>query len=277
MKNISSMDEFGDRMKEYESLSESRLMPLLPTFARVDGRSFHSFTKGMARPYDGKFSEAMIRTAKLLAVETNARMAYTQSDEITLAWYSTDYRSQIWFDGRHSKMVSQIAALATLFFYRECLAVFPEYAERLPSFDARVWQVPNVQEGANVFLWRALDARKNSISMAAQSLFSHKELHGKGSSEKLKMLESKGCVWDHFPSMFSKGTFIQRRLVKKPFTDEEISALPPKHEAHLNPNLIIERNEWVEISMPLFCRVINRPEVVFDGAEPIVNSDEEQS
>jgi len=146
--------EFSNRMKEYEAMTSIRLMPMLPTFARIDGRAFHSFTQGMEKPYDVKLHNAMKNTTRILTKETNACLGYTQSDEITLAWYSTDYKSQIWFDGKHSKMVSQLAALATLYFYRACELMLPDYCERLPSFDARVWQVPNTDEGANVFLWR---------------------------------------------------------------------------------------------------------------------------
>lgn len=74
-------------------------------------------------------------------------MAYTQSDEITLAWHTTDPKSQIWFDGKHAKMVSQLGALATLYFNRACDTFLPGHVEYLPTFDARVWQVPNRAEG----------------------------------------------------------------------------------------------------------------------------------
>jgi len=224
-------DKFGDRMKMYEMQTECRLMPLLPTFARVDGRAFHSFTRGMNRPYDERMASAMMETTLNLVRETNACMGYTQSDEITLAWLSTDPKTQIWFDGRHSKMVSQIAALATLYFYRQCVKEMPEYAERLPSFDARVWQVPNTSEGANVFLWREWDATKNSISMAAHAVCGDKELHGKNSSDKQEMLFQKGINWNNYPAFFKRGSYVQRRMITKPFTAVEIERLPPKHAA----------------------------------------------
>ena len=255
-------------MKEYEGMTETRLMPLLPTFARVDGRAFHSFTRGMKRPYDERMSTAMTKAARWLAKETNARMSYTQSDEITLTWLSSDRKSQIWFDGRHSKMVSQIAALATLIFYRACVEIMPEYAEKLPSFDARVWQVPNVSEGANVFLWREWDATKNSISMAAHSVYSDKQLHGKNSSDKQEMLFQKGINWNDYPAFFRRGTYIQRRSVVRPFTTEEMDKLPPKHEARTNPGLTVERSEWRVLELPPLGQIVNREAVIFEGAEP---------
>lgn len=264
-------DKLGDRMKMYERQTDSRLMPLLPTFARVDGRSFHSFTRGMDRPYDLKMSTAMIQTALNIAKETNACMTYTQSDEITFVWLSTDTRSQIWFDGRHSKMVSQIAALATLYFYRICQISMPEYADRLPSFDARVWQVPNRTEAYNVFLWREMDAMKNSISMAARSVYSDKEVHGRNSLQKKDMLLLKGIKWDCYPAFFKRGTYIQKRTVVRPFTSDEISVLPEKHEARSNPALTVARTEFKIIEDPgTILQMKNAEDFIFEGKEPIV-------
>jgi len=258
-------------MKLYEHQEERRVMPLLPTFARVDGKAFHAFTRGMHRPYDMRMSDAMGQTALYLARETNAAMTFVQSDEITLCWHSRELKSQIWFDGRHSKMVSVLAALATLEFdkqVRERFALEPKYLARRPVFDCRVWTVPNRAEGANVFLWREMDATKNSISMAAHAVYSHKELHGKTGDQKQEMLFQKGINWNDYPAFFKRGSFFQRRIVSKPFTVTELAALPPKHHAHTNPDLVVERQEWGWVDMPPFRKVANREAVVFDGAAP---------
>lgn len=262
-------DALGDRMKLYESAEAGRrLMPLLPILARIDGRTFHSFTRGMERPYDERFSRCMVDATRHLMQETNACMGYTQSDEITLAWHSTDLRSQVWFDGRISKMVSQLAAHATLAFYRAVLERLPGYADRLPTFDARVWNVPNRMEGANVFLWREWDATKNSISMAAQAHYSHKALHGKNGAQKHDMLHAKGINWNDYPAFFKRGVYLQRRTLAKPFTAAELDALPPKHEARTNHALVIERQVLAELDLPPLGAVTNREAVIFDGAEP---------
>lgn len=263
-------DSLGDRMKGYERESAAvRLMPLLPVMARIDGRAFHSFTRGMDRPYDARFSAAMEETALYLCKETNACLGYTQSDEITLAWLSTNPKSQIWFDGRVCKMTSQLAAHATLRFYQLVTDRLPEYAHRMPTFDARVWSVPNKAEGANVFLWRELDATKNSISMAASSVYSDKELHGKTGDERQEMLFQKGINWNDYPAFFKRGTYIQRRTIMKPFSSEELSALPPKHDARRNPGLLVERSEWRRLDLPPLSRIKNREAFVFEGAEPV--------
>jgi tRNA(His) guanylyltransferase len=267
-------DALGDRMKLYEMAETGRrFMPLLPILARVDGRSFHTFTRGMRRPFDHDMTSCMIGTAVELASETNACMAYTQSDEITLAWHSTDIDSQVWFDGRIAKMTSQLGALATLHFYLQVVKLMPEFASRLPTFDARVWQVPNRTEGANVFLWREWDCTKNSLTMAASEYYSHNELHGKNGSDKHEMLHAKGVNWNDYPPVFKRGTFVQRRRVVRPFTTEELESLPPKHQARSNPDLAVERWRIAPIDMPPFGSVANREAVIFEGAEPIGSGD----
>jgi tRNA(His) guanylyltransferase len=260
-------DPLGDRMKLYESAEAGRrFMPLLPIMARIDGRAFHSFTRGMEEPFDPRFSQAMIDTTVYLVRETNACMGYTQSDEISLAWHSTDPKSQIWFDGRIAKMTSQLAAHATLAFYRIVADKMPEYADRMPTFDARVWQVPNRTEGANVFLWREWDATKNSLSMAASAHFSHKFLHGKNGREKHDLLHGKGINWNDYPAHFKRGTYVQRMTVARPFTTDELELLPAKHDARSNPSLVVERTVWDAVDMPPLGTVTNREEVIFDGA-----------
>ena len=267
------LDDLGDRMKMYEDVeSGRRLMPLLPALARIDGRAFHGFTRGMERPFDPVFSSCMVDTTVALVRDTGACMGYTQSDEITLAWHSQTTQSQIWFDGRVAKMTSQLAAQATLIFYRLVLERMPQYASRLPTFDARVWNVPNRAEGTNVFLWREWDAAKNSVSMAASAYYSHKELMGKNSPQKRDMLHAKGVNWNDYPVLFKRGAYVQRRIVSMPVSAEELDRLPPKHAARTNPTLVVERSVYGVLDMPPIGTVTNRDEVIFDGAIPIVES-----
>lgn len=247
-----------------------RFMPLIPIVARIDGRSFSSFTRGMVRPYDKTMSDMMIETTKFLVEETNANVGYTQSDEISLAWHSTDHRSQVWFDGRIMKMTSQLAAQATLIFNRLVSERYPQYYNRMASFDARVWQVPNRTEAANMFVWREWDATKNSITMAASHYYSHAELQGKNGAEKQEMLFQKGVNWNDYPAFFKRGTYLQRRTVVKPFSAEEIEKLPEKHAVRVNPSLLVKRSQVVELSLPIITTVINREDVFFSGAEPFV-------
>ena len=268
---MSRKDNLGDRCKLYESAETSRMaMPLIPIVARIDGRAFHTFTKGMDRPYDTILVLCMQNTTKALVKQTGASFAFTQSDEITLTWHQSNTKSQVWFNGRLFKMTSQLAALATLEFYRQIVQHYPQYADRKPTFDCRVWQVSNRAEAANVFLWREWDASKNSVSMLAQSFFSHKKLHGKNGSQMQDMLMAEhGVNWNDYATELKRGTYFQKHKVRRKYHIKEISQLPQMHEARTNPDLIVERSDIRDmLHMAPFKEVSNREAVVFDGAEP---------
>lgn len=233
MKNEKSNDFLGDRMKTYEEITEKILLPRVPICARMDGRAFHSFTKKMTRPYSESFFIAMDETVKALIGEFHSDIGYTQSDEITLIWIPKDINWDPIFGGRIQKMVSNLASFTSVVFNKYIKSLFgSDYAEKNPTFDARVWVVPNIEEAANVLLWRELDATRNSISMAARSIFSHKECLNKNSDELKEMLKSKGIIWDDYPSRFRKGIYFRRTLIKRFLTDSEIEKIPEKYRPH---------------------------------------------
>lgn len=267
------LDSLGDRMKQYEGMEcGKRLMPLLPAFARLDGKCFHTFTRNMERPYDQRLSDLMVHVTKYLVEETNACCGYTQSDEITLAWYSGNFKSQIYFDGRISKMTSILAAMCSLYFYQSLSDFFNSYSGDyplgIPLFDCRVWNVPTLEEGANVFLWREQDATKNSISMAAQSYYSSNQLQNKSGSEMQEMLFQKDVNWNDYPTFFKRGSYVQRKKVLRKFATDEIEKLPLMHDAHRNQDLMVERSDVSVIEMAPLGAVINRIEVIFFGEKP---------
>lgn len=266
---MSDKDTFGDRMKLYEMAEAGRrCMPLLPVIARLDGKGFSKFTKGLNRPFDERLSKLMMETVKYLVQDTNAVCGYTQSDEITLAWYSDKTDSQIFFDGRLQKMVSVLAAKCSVKFNSLLPNFIPEKIGKEPIFDCRVWTVPNLNEGANCFLWREADATKNSISMAASEYYSHKALMGKNSSEKQEMLYQKGINWNDYPTFFRRGVYVQKRETYRTFTIEEINKLPEKHAARKDPNVIVCRNEIRVLDLPPLKGISNRVNVLFFGADP---------
>ena len=268
-------DDFGDRMKSLERReTEQTFMPLLPIVVRLDGRSFHSYTSGFDRPIDSDFRKAMVETTKVLVEETNATIGYTQSDEITLVLYSSNLKSQIWFNGEKFKIVSCLASLCSVTFYK-FMSQFKagNLPGKVPTFDCRAYNVPNKIEAANGVLWRELDCTKNAISMASRCYYSHAELNDKSGSEKQEMLFAKGVNFNDYPAYFKRGTFVQRKKTARKFTADEIKLLPSKHQARTNPDLVVERTDVVEVPMPRFSSVINRVEVVFDGAEPIISKD----
>lgn len=262
-------DPLGDRMKLYENVEAGRrFIPLIPIVARMDGRGFHNFTKGLKRPFDPLFSQAMVQTTIRLVKETCASMGYTQSDEITLVWHSEDIKQQIWFDGRVTKMVSQLAAQTTMMFYRQIETLLPAWVNKEPTFDARVWQVPNQTEAANVLIWREQDATKNSISMAAHNIFSNEELHKMSGPQKQEMLWQKGTNWNDYPTEFKRGTYVQRRTTTRKFAIKEKTQLPKKHAVHTNPNLKVTRAEVKVLPLPPLTQIANQEAVIFQGARP---------
>ncbi len=270
------IDNLGDRQKLYEGMeSDRRLMPRLPALARLDGRAFHTFTRGLERPFDCSMSTAMQMTTRWLVHETNANVGYTQSDEITLAWYTDDPKSQIFFDGRIMKMTSQLAALCSVYFNEVVRSTSLEQkAKQRPTFDCRVWNTPTLDEAANVFVWREWDATKNSISMAAQHYFSANELHNKHTGDMQEMLFNKhGVNWNNYPDFFKRGSYYQRKKVAIPFTTEELERLPPKHAARTNPELLVERHVVQHLALPPITKVTNREAVLFFGADPITEGE----
>lgn len=208
-----STDALGDRQKEYERRYESTAMNYVPLLARIDGRAFHSFTKGLNRPYDENLSKLMVETTKFLVDEMVANIGYTQSDEISLIWFQKTYQSQFPFGGRIQKLSSVLASLASAFFNKLLPSFLPAKSEQVPVFDARVWQVPSLDEAVNYFLWRERDAIRNSILMATSSVYSHLEMQNKNTSELQEMLFQKGINYNDYPYFFKRGTWVRRDVV----------------------------------------------------------------
>lgn len=264
--------DFGDRMKMYESYETNRkFLPLLPVYARIDGKCFSKFTKDMAKPFNADLSMLMIDTAKYLVKETNAKIAYTQSDEISLCWHSDTIGSEIFFDGKIFKMTSILASIATAFFVRYAIDIWPEKLDKiLPTFDARVIQLPNKIECANMFLWREKDATKNAINSAARCFYSHKELYKKSTNEMQEMLFKKGINFNNYPDFFKRGSFVSKKIVQKSLTPLELSRIPVKNR----PTSPIYRNTYNKVEMPPFKSVENKVGVIFDGEDPMLIKEE---
>lgn len=270
-------DEFGDRMKMYEGLSQKEFLPLAPIVARIDGRSFSTFTRDLDRPFCRSLHNLMVSTTRHLVEETGALIGYTQSDEISLVFWQRDFNTQIWFGGKIQKMVSQLAAQATGAFNSKLAVYLPTKVDdrgwSFPSFDARAWSVPNQTEATNAILWREQDATKNSVSQACRAHFSHKEMEGKGRSDQMDLLMSKGINWNDYEPWCKRGTYVRRIKTYRPYSSGELEALPPKHQARQNPNLVIERTDVLQVEMPPFGRVTNREGVIFNGEDPRTESD----
>jgi len=209
------MDKFGDRMKGYENSYRINLPRRLPVIIRIDGAHFHSYTKGMKKPFDEDIADAFWETAKYLCENImGCKVAYHQSDEISLLLTNYDkLTTEAWFQNNIQKIVSVSASMATVKFNEIMLSKHPKNS--LATFDSRVWILPQ-DEVNNYFLWRQQDATKNSISMLAQSCFSHKDLHKLNSKQKQdKLMLEKGVNWSDLLIWQKRGICILKESYNK--------------------------------------------------------------
>lgn len=261
-------------MKDIEAQETQRtFLRGLPVYVRIDGRGFSKFTKGMNRPYDERMSKLMTATAKYLMHQTQSIFCFTQSDEISLVFYNEEIKSDLLFNRRIMKLSSVLPSMAASFFSLKIKDFFGDdamkYEGRFPHFDARVVQFPSKVEVANMILWRTADATKNAVSMAAQSEFSHKSLQNKSSSQmQERLFQERGINFNDYPRFFKQGVFLAKRYTERPLS-EEIIAKIPEHKRATTP-AVVKRASIEEIEMPIFSKVINRTEVIFNGAEPTV-------
>ena len=199
----------GDRMKAYEKNDKRKLEPKTPVIIRLDGRAFHTYTRGFDKPFDDTIIAAMQYTTQKLCEEIqNVKIAYSQSDEITLFLSDFDGKNtQQWFNGEVDKIVSLSSSIATYYFnyYMETNHWFKNPEKRKPAnFDARAFNVPK-HEVVNCFIWRQQDAIRNSISALAQSEYSSKDLHKKSTAQMLEMLLNKKINWTDLSVVKQRG------------------------------------------------------------------------
>jgi tRNA(His) 5'-end guanylyltransferase len=237
-------NDLAKRMKGYESVSKTRLVSRMPVIIRLDGRSFHTFTRGFKKPFDEVLIKSMQDTMKYLCENIQGCvLGYHQSDEITLAL--VDYKklnSSSWFDNEVQKICSISASMATMAFNKffksnvekmiseyncslvpQCMEIQmkrDEYHRILlkavskgAMFDARCFNIPKEEVTNNIY-WRQLDATRNSIQMVGQANFSQKELHGKSCNKIQDMLfTQKGINWNNFPTYQKRGSCCVRNKI----------------------------------------------------------------
>ena len=258
---MNKKDSLGDRMKQYESVSKNFLMKKNPVIIRLDGKAFHTFTRGFEKPFDNIIETAM--TEAMLYLCKNIQgcvLGYTQSDEITLAL--CDYQNidtGAWFEYNVQKMVSVSAAMATYAFNmvldniaadsfaeagnqrNKTTDIIMRKRNKGAFFDARAFSLPR-NEVVNCFIWRQQDATRNSIQALAQSLYSHNELQGINCNNlQDKMFTEKGVNWNDLTTYQKRGACAVKRMMKKKVTLKDGSST------------IIERPKWImDLNIPIF-------------------------
>ena len=274
LKMNNKKDSLGDRMKEfYENRAKTYLTRRTPVMIRLDGKAFHTFTRGFVKPFDIRLMEAMQETTLALCANIQGCVfGYTQSDEITLIL--VDYNTistDAWFDYQVEKMCSISAAMATLYFnriFREKVEKFtnehlkditnPNFDEEFKKsidkilksyqravdkgalFDARCFNLP-ISEVANAVLWRQQDCTRNSISALAQAYFSHHELQGKNTSKMQDMLmEKHGINWNDLSIVEKRGTSVIKDEDGKWFIDTEMPILKGEDRKYVESRIIFD-------------------------------------
>ena len=204
-------DSLGDRMKKYyEDAFRFKLPRRMPVILRVDGKAFHTYTRGLKKPYSVELMNAMDAVALKLCEEIQgAKIAYTQSDEVSVLLRNDDtFQTDIWLSGNIQKMASVAASIAAVTMTLESASIFGKI--KPAYFDARFFVVPE-NDIVNYFLWRQNDATRNGIQMMGQANFTHRELQGKNNNEVQEMLfQKKGLNFDKEPTGFKRGRCIIR-------------------------------------------------------------------
>lgn len=216
-------DNLGMRMKGYEQVAKYGLIRRMPVAIRIDGKAFHTFTRGMKKPFDDVLIKSMQETMRYLCKNIQGCvLGYTQSDEITLIL--VDYKelnTSAWFDNEIQKICSVSASMATFAFNRffaenvyvdydvrpaELNEVYQKALDKGAMFDSRCFNIPR-EEVVNLVYWRQLDATRNSIQMVAQANFSHNELQGLSCNLlQNKLLTEKDINWNNLPTTYKRGS-----------------------------------------------------------------------
>lgn len=242
----------GDRMKNnYENITRYYLTRRMPVIIRVDGRSFHTFTKGFKKPFDDILVKTMQDTMKYLCENIQGCvLGYTQSDEISLVL--TDYAeltTDAWFGNNLQKMCSISASMVTLAFNKaftrniskQSKRFYTEYLEEKDAsyietleiamnkgamFDSRVFTIPK-EEVCNYLIWRQQDATRNSILSVGIANFSQKELHCKSCNDIQDMLMlQKSINWNDYATTLKRGSCCIKKVIQDPDVDIKDGAYP---------------------------------------------------
>lgn len=273
-------DDLGTRMKEfYEQIPKTKLMRRTPVLIRIDGKAFHTFTRGFQKPFDEVLIKTMQETTKYLCKNIqNCVLGFTQSDEITLVLIDYQrFETSAWFDYEVQKMCSIAASMATMAFNKyftknvenfvqdcatdyetqglcgegtvecELCKTYQKAVEKGAMFDARVFNIPK-EEVTNCIYWRQLDATRNSIQMVGQANFSHKELQYKTCNDIQDMLMlQKGINWNDFPTYQKRGTcVIRNRLVSEPYGNKMLTNEVGDEEWFIDKNIPIFKGDGRE-------------------------------
>lgn len=184
---------------------------------RLDGINFSSMVRlsGFARPFDPRFSTAMIDATRKLVTGIGAPvvLAYTQSDEVTLI---LDLGRSRWFDGREAKVLTACAsAMASEFLRSLTSADEPIAPATTIMFDARVIDTITPDQTTDLFAWRLADAQINSTTSHARSVLGHSALQGTSTRTMRALCAEAGRPWGELDTHTKFGSFVIREAIQR--------------------------------------------------------------
>lgn len=278
-------DQLGNRMKEqYEDRTRYLLSRRTYTIIRIDGKAFHTYCKGLNKPFDHNLMDDFATAASYCCEEIQGCvLAYCQSDEVS--FLLTDFSkitTDAWFNGDIRKICSVSASMITAKFNQlrklymdevPCLLVgCSEFVEgkctylyskegrckyqdepshfdsrknyRLATFDSRAWTIPDRQEVINYLIWRQNDCTRNSILSVAQSLYSHKEMENKNCNELQEMIFQKGKNWNDYTNYEKHGTIIIKEY------EDKLDGSSRSYWKHLAPPIFTQKRSFLERIIP---------------------------
>jgi tRNA(His) 5'-end guanylyltransferase len=196
-------DEFEASQRAREWFHGLTVPPKMWTIIRVDGRAFSTFTEThFDKPFDLRFSDAMVETAKTLLTAFDALYAYTESDEVSVLFPP----SHNMFGRGVEKLVSVSAGIAS--------AVFTHAAGMPAHFDSRIWIGASADEVVDYFSWRQSDATRCALNgwcywtlrKAGESRrAATNRLHGATTTEKNELLFEHGVNFNEVPAWQRRG------------------------------------------------------------------------
>ena len=281
---MSVRNDLGVRMKTfYEQIPKTKLMRRCPVALRINGKAFHTFTRGFQKPFDEVLIKSMQETMKYLCENIQGCVfGYTQSDEITLIL--VDYKkltSSAWFDYEVQKICSIAASMATMAFNKafsknvedfeqyyatehetngwygkgtteyEMCETYSKAIKKGAIFDCRCFNIPK-EEVTNLLYWRQLDASNNSVQMVGQANFSHKKLQKKSCNKIRDMLMTqKGINWNDLPIYQKRGSCCIK--IEENITENNSVEKMEFGEDRKKIVINIERSHWIiDTDIPIF-------------------------
>lgn len=215
-----SVDKLGEKVKAAEAVYTKQAFDQGKFICvRLDGKAFHSYTKGCVKPFDKDLSTCMVETTKFLIEQTHALIGYTQSDEISLVYARKNEEQELPYAAKIQKMTSILASMATAKFNREAYYRMPS-KDSLAFFDCRAWTVDTSEDVSEVFKWRMKDCIRNAVSMAAHHHLGHSAVQNINTVGKIKLMANKGIDFFGYPAAFKLGTFAWRETKEVPIPEE---------------------------------------------------------